>query len=222
MNEIQKVKVLAVRHLTDQTFVLRLERDGFEFEPGQCVNLGIPGEGVNREYSTYSSVNEPDFLEFLIRKVPGGLVSEKLQLLKAGDEVTLDGAYGLFVLKNPDDLSLRYRFIATGTGIAPFHSFVKSYPDLNYQILHGIRLVSEEYDRKDYGEGHYIACVSQEQVETGSGNFHGRVTDYLKKDPVEPKNIFYLCGNNSMINEVYDILRDQKVSGSNIFTEVFF
>src|SRR3989344_5645569 len=117
--------VIKVRHLTTSAFVIRLQRNNFQFTPGQCVNLGLPDDAVNREYSTYSGIKET-YLEFLIKSVKGGLVSQKLQQLKAGDRITLDGAYGLFTLREPGNLKLKYTFIATGTGIAPFHSYVKS------------------------------------------------------------------------------------------------
>lgn len=221
MNQIQKVKVLGVRSLTDSAYVLKLERRGFEFVPGQCVNLGLPGSAVNREYSTYSAIFD-SYLEFLIKKVPGGLVSESLERLKLGDEVTLDGAYGLFVLEKPEDRNRRYFFIGTGTGIAPFHSYVKSYPSLDYKILHGVRFENECYDAADYGSDRYFACVSRVGEASSARNFFGRVTDYLRLHPVDPTFYFYLCGNSSMINDVYDILRNQGVSGSQIFTEVFF
>ncbi len=208
---------MKIRHLTDSTFVLRLERHDFQFVPGQCVNIGLPEEAVNREYSTYSGINEVH-LEFLIKAVKNGLVSSKLQQLQPGGQVTLDGAYGLFTLRDPENPQLKYTFIATGTGIAPFHAFVKSYPNLNYQVIHGIRFKNEQYDRQDYAEGCYFACVSREN----GGEFHGRVTDYLKQQTLDPQRIYYLCGNNDMINDVYDLLREAGVGGSNIFTEVFF
>lgn len=212
-----RYRVLKVRHLTESTFVLRIERKGFKFIPGQCVNIGCVGSGINREYSTYSGVNDP-YLEFLIKEVKGGAVSPKLKRLQEGDEVEMEGPYGLFIIKNPEDRSKKYLFIGTGTGIAPFHSFIKSYPHLDYKILHGIRYAREQYDREDYEPGRYIACVSREK----GGDFQGRVTDYLKQNPVDPGTTFYLCGNRLMISDVYDILRKQGVSGSNIFTEVFF
>ncbi len=141
-----------------------------------------------------------------------------MQKLKIGDEVTIDGSYGLFTIANPEKTNNKYLFVGTGTGIAPFHSFALSYPKLDYRILHGVSYKKELYDARDYSKGGYIACVSRE---TG-GDFHGRVTEYLRKHPVEPKTICYLCGNSEMINEVYDILRGQNVNGTNIITEVFF
>ena len=48
------------------------------------------------------------------------------------------------------------------------------------------------------------------------------MTDYLRVNGVEKDATYYLCGNTDMINEVYDILRTEKVNGDRIFTEVFF
>lgn len=217
MNRIATVKVLRVRHLTDSTFVLRVEKRGFEFIPGQCVNLGLPKEAINREYSTYSGKDEK-YLEFLIKTIRDGALSPKLAKLKPSDEVTIDGAYGLFTIVHPENTKDKYLFIGTGTGIAPFHSFAISYPKLNYKVIHGVSYKSELYDAKDYPKDRYISCVSREK----GGDFHGRVTDYLREHPVDQKTICYLCGNSEMINEVYDILREQGVGGTNIITEVFF
>ena len=191
-----------------------------EFIPGQHFNIGLIDEAINREYSSYSGDKET-YLEFLIREVKGGLVSPVLKNLKPKDEVSLDGAYGLFVLDKEKIKKHQFLFIASGTGIAPFHSFVKSYPKLDYQLLHGIRHVDEKYDSEDYDPKRYIPCVSQTP---GPKDFSGRVTDYLKKNPIKKVNnlICYICGNSDMINDVYDILRNQGVNGSDIITEVFF
>lgn len=223
MNEPEKYgrqqgthKVLGIRHLTESTFVLQLERKNFSFAPGQCVNIGLVREGINREYSSYSSPKEKT-LEFLIKKVDGGAVSPRLQILKKDDKVSLDGAYGLFIL-DEKQLDKKHIFIGTGTGIAPFHCFVSSYPKLDYQVIHGVRHDREQYDRKDYKKGRYIACVSREK----GGEFQGRVTDYLRSQDIDKKARYYLCGNSDMINDVYDLLSSEGVSGTNIVTEVFF
>lgn len=210
-------KVLSVHHLSENTFSIRIERNDMKFVAGQCVNIGLPNAGVNREYSSYSSETEPE-LRFLIRSIDDGQVSSKLKTLKPGDYVEVDGAYGLFTLQAPEDRSKKYVFIATGTGIAPFHCFVKSYPWINYKIIHGTALKTECYDKTDYAEGRYLHCVSQEK----GGDFQGRVTHYLKTNPQAKDAVYYLCGNRNMINDVYDILREQEVSGDQIITEVFF
>jgi ferredoxin/flavodoxin---NADP+ reductase len=213
-------KILGIRHLTDSVFVLQLERKGFRFVPGQCVNIGLTKEGINREYSTYSGVNDKK-LEFLIKVVDGGMVSSKLQALKKGDKVSVDGAYGLFVL-DEEKKEKKHIFVGSGTGIAPFHSFVKSNPKLDYLVLHGIRNTKEMYDKEDYLSSRYVACVSQEEVKNKKGVFQGRVTDWLKENGVDKKAVYYLCGNSEMINDVYDLLSEAGVNGSQIVTEAFF
>ena len=90
-------KVLSNESLSANTFKLRIEREDMEFNAGQCVNLGLPKTGINREYSSYSGEQEPE-LAFLIREVEDGDVSTALRHLKSGDSIEIDGAYGLFTL----------------------------------------------------------------------------------------------------------------------------
>ena len=210
-------KVIEIRNLSDSTYVLRLERNGFSFKPGQCVNIGLKGSGVNREYSTYSGIDEP-YLEFLIKEVKGGTVSPRLRKVEPGTEVELHGPYGSFVIEPEQIETSRFVFIGTGTGIAPFHSFARSYPNLDYQIINGIRDASEQFDCKDYDPSRLTCCVSREKWD----GFNGRVTDYLKQTEIAQDKVYYLCGNQGMIYDVYDILRNAGVSGDQILTEAFF
>lgn len=210
-------RVISVRDLTRHTFVLRIERNNVPCTAGQCVTLGLHGSGINREYSLYSGEGD-EYFEFLIREVEGGQVSCELHRCQPGDLVDFDGPYGRFIIEKPEDRERKYLFIATGVGIAPYRSFVRSYPWLDYRILHGVRYCEERYDMQEYPRERYIACVSREE----GGDFRGRVSDYLARHPVERGTICYLCGNNAMIAEVYDLLRGQGVPGDNLYTEIFF
>ena len=69
--------VLEVRPLTDSTAVVRFERHGLEFEPGQYIRVGIEGDAEIRDYSIYSGSGR-DWLEVLVRRVEDGLVSRQL------------------------------------------------------------------------------------------------------------------------------------------------
>ena len=207
--------VLGIQHKTPSTFCLRVARPNSVIASGQCFNVGIPGIDINREYSMYSSADAP-YLEFLIRAVEGGLVSSRLQKLNIGDLVEVDGPYGEFCIPS-DKLFSKFVFIGSGTGIAPFHSFVKTFPNLDYLILHGIRHENEAYDATDYQKGRYIPCISQ--------NLNGpsiRVTDYLQQYPVAKDSMIYLCGNRNMIIDAVQILLDQGIGGDQIISEVFF
>lgn len=209
-------KVLTLDHITENIFILRTEKPSKCIRAGQCFNVGIPGMGINREYSMCSSPHDP-YLEFLIRAVQGGRVSEMLRKLQPGNEVEIDGPYGEFCIDNRD-LNEQFLFIASGTGIAPFISFVKSYPHINHQIIHGVRY-AEEIFPEYRGTSRYIPCISYKDNSPTSGM---RVTEYLKKNPPGINKTIFLCGNRNMIIDSVEILLDQGVNGDRIYSEAFF
>lgn len=213
----QQYKVHEVRNLTESTYVLRFERNGMDFIPGQHITLGLPGDTQLREYSIYSP-NTVDYLEVIIKEVDDGVVSKKLRKLKKGDHVNVEGPFGFFTLESKRINSGKFLFIATGTGIAPFHSIVKSIDDLDYTILHGIRTGNEAYESFEYEKGNYISCSSRDSY----GDFNGRVTEYLSENHVDSDTLVYLCGNYEMIHAVYDLLTTKGLSPDNIRTEVYF
>ncbi|WP_372776180.1 ferredoxin--NADP reductase [Mangrovibacterium sp.] len=210
-------QLIEVEKLTPETFVLHFDRAGFNFTPGQYVVLRNPATGEGREYSIYSSDKE-ERLSFLIREVETGEFSRYLRHLKPGSEVQVEGPRGFFVLDDQVKNGHPTLFIATGTGISPFHSFVRSYPSLNYKLLHGVHFADEAYGRDSFKPYRYFLCTSREE----SDHYFGRVTFYLKENRVEKDTICYLCGNSDMIEEVTTILEQYGVSAENIRTEVFF
>ncbi|WP_430810006.1 MULTISPECIES: ferredoxin--NADP reductase [unclassified Carboxylicivirga] len=210
-------EILQIRHLTDSTFVLRIERKGLTFQAGQHVCVGPPNGIHTREYSIYSA-EQDDYLEILVKEVENGLVSPSLKKLKSGGFVVVEEPVGYFTINKALPKNQKYVFIASGTGISPFHSFVLSTPGLNYTLLHGVRHGDEAYDADAYEAGRYVLCTSRDD----SGNYKGRVTQYLKKHPFGTDVHYYLCGNCNMIHDVYDILEEQGVSTDNIHAEVYF
>ena len=212
-------RVQAIRRLSPSAYLLRLERGELAFEPGQYVTLGLPGSTARREYSIYSGSGDP-FLEVLIKQVEGGTVSHQLARLAPGAALEVDGPFGYFLI--PEAVRGRpLLFVASGTGIAPFHCFVRSYPGLDYRLLHGVRTASETYDRHCYPRDRYLACLSREAAATAAG-FAGRVTAYLRAHPAIPGTLCYLCGNSEMIFEAFDILKAAGIPGTDLFAEVYF
>ncbi|MBU3610983.1 oxidoreductase [Polynucleobacter wuianus] len=210
-------KVLEVSHLSESVFRLRTERPNSVIRAGQCFSVGLMNSGINREYSMYSGANDP-FVEFLIKAVDGGRVSQGLQKLTVGEFVEINGPYGDFCLQPTNHDSSDYLFIGTGTGIAPFRSFIRTYPHLNYTVLHGIRSANEQFDADEYKPGSYIPCISQPYNSVESK----RVTDFLVANQISVNTKIYLCGNRNMIVDAFEILREKNVPGDNLFTEVFF
>ena len=211
-------KIIGITNLTESTYLVRLEKNDFQFRAGQYLVLNVPGKSKAREYSIYSSEDAPT-LDLLIREVPDGEVSLALKQLKPGTKVEISGPFGFFVLRDYElnDLN-HFIFVATGTGISPFHSMVLSNPDIQYEVIHGIQHGKEAYGAEDYPDGSYLACTSRDQ----EGHFHGRVTQYLRNRPVRKDSRYYLCGNSAMVNEVTQFLEEEGVPSQNIRTEIFF
>ena len=209
-------KVIENVRLSEKTYRLRTDRPTTPIKAGQCFSVGTRDLAINREYSMYSAADDP-FVDFLIREVEDGVVSPRLGRCKTGDFVEIGGPYGEFCLK-PEDVAKRdFVFLASGTGIAPFHSFVRSYPNLRYKVFHGIRFDDEQYESSDYRPGSYVACVSRP-----SSGLAERVPDRLRNEELDPNSLYYLCGNRSMIIDTVAVLREKGVPGGSIYMETFF
>ncbi|WP_147372077.1 ferredoxin--NADP reductase [Mariniphaga sediminis] len=210
-------QITAVRNLTDSAFILQMERKELPFQTGQFVILRHPGSIAQREYSVYSGEQE-DVLEVLVREVTDGQVSPRLKKLRPGDKVEVDGPFGFFRFQPQTFSTQKFLFVATGTGISPFHSFVHTYPDLDYQLIHGVRFGEEAYEHDHFDKQKVTLCTSGDKT----GDFNGRVTDYLATRDIAPDLQCFLCGNSEMIYEVFDILTGKGIPVQNIYTEVYF
>ena len=209
-------KVIGTRFLTEDTFVVRFNRGDLQFRAGQKLVVGLKDEIDQREYSIYSSEKE-NFLEILVKEVTGGNVSVRLKKASPGQVLQVNGPFGSFTIEEFNRYNSKFIFIATGTGISPFHSFVRSYPGLDYLLIHGVRIRDEAYEKENY-KSRYVLCTSGEVSERRKG----RVTDYLKDFRTENGMLFYLCGNGSMIYDASHILKDKGVPPENIFSEIYF
>ncbi len=212
----EQVRVLDKEWLAEGLFILRLERKNLSFRPGQYIVLHLNGE--SREYSLCSGVDDAH-LEILIRLVKNGIFTPCLNDLSPGDVVEVEGPYGFFLLRPEEIHAERYFFIATGTGISPFLSFIRSSPGLDYILLHGVRNGAEAMLYKQIPDERRVICSSRDE----KGDFNGRVTGYLHEmTMLDDGTVYYLCGNAAMIDEVTGYLEDRGVDPFDIRQEVFF
>lgn len=210
-------KVSEIRQLTNETFSLKMPKARFAFKAGQHISLGIHGDYQSREYSIYSGAND-ESLEVLVKEVENGYFTPKLRKLKAGDVVEIHGPFGKFGMEPKEAESGKFVFIASGTGIAPFRSIVRTYPEIEYTLIHGVRSADEAYDKHEYATDRYILCTSRDQ----KGTYHGRLTGYLKNCTFAPETEFYLCGNSDMIFDALEILKEKGFERDQIHCEVYF
>ena len=111
-------------------------------------------------------------------------------------------------------------FLATGTGIAPFLSYIKTFETPPARCLYGVR---READAIGYEELR-LHCPTHLAVsrEPADGHHQGRITDLLDLLPLDSATHYYCCGLESMVNDVSAWLQENGIGLSHIHREVFF
>ena len=208
-------EIIEHRWISNKTFEIKLRRpDSFNFKPGQKISLKY--EAVERDYSLASSPDE-SHLALCIRYVEGGRLSQLLGDAKSGTRLSFSGPHGYFTFKPSGRPAV---LVASGTGIAPFRSIVRSgvVPEF---ILHGVKTPAELYYAEELqpATGSYVPCLSRSSK--SQTYFKGRVTDYLQKHLRSNIYDFYLCGRREMIRDV-TLLVDELFEGSLVYTETFY
>lgn len=213
-------RVIDVTWRAPAIFELIAERDGLAFVPGDCVAAFNADLTESRPYSIASGQSE-DQLRLLIRHMPGGILSTWLSERRPGDTIGLSKPFGWFRPGQSNGGNTSFVFIATGTGIAPFLSYLHSVDDQPpVQCLYGVRTFTDGvYIDFIRGKCPLTLAVSREAVDDCH---HGRVTALLEQLPLNDSTHFYLCGLDAMIDESSEWLEDHGVDFANIHREVFF
>lgn len=217
MSGKQLLEIQNMRHITPSVFTIRLERGDVQFKAGQHIALGINDYPYMREYSIYSGESD-DYIEVLIKEVKEGTLTPRLKTSLAGEKLLVGSPAGSFIINPESARRDKFYFVATGTGISPFHCFIRTYPELNYKLIHGVKFVQESIDRDEYEASRYLNCTTEDP----NGDFRGRVGHYIAANTVDPEGLYYLCGSGKMIYEVNSILQSKGIAPHRIFWEIYF
>lgn len=236
MIQFFKVKLAEKNQLTVDVFEFIFELidpSSIEFEAGQFMMLQVPQEGSfpqKRAYSIASPSYMKDKLRFCIKLIEGGCASTYLEALKIGDELSLQGAFGRFVVA--PDCQKDLLFVATGTGLAPFYGlledlFAKGF-DKKIELYFGVRSLDDVFYQdilKDLAAKHsnlsYEICVSRPEGDCIYSQ--GRVTDFFSAKNYSPQSTeVYLCGSGAMVAEVKEAFLTQGFDKAQIHQELFY
>ena len=225
-----RAAIREVQALSDSTIRLAIEGDELgklAFLPGQYVNLQVPGSEQTRAYS-FSSMPQDGKVSFLIRNVPGGLMSGYLtQLAKVGDQMTLTGPLGSFYLR---DVRRPLLLLAGGTGLAPFLAMLeKLAASGSDQPVHLIYGVTNDFDLvemdklAEFAERlpnfTYSACVANPDSQHP---LKGYVTQHIAPGQLNDGDVdIYLCGPPPMVEAVNQDLRQRGIQPANFYYEKF-
>lgn len=219
-----------VRKLSDSTISLTIEGEALNklaFLPGQYVNLKVPGSDQTRAYS-FSSMPRDGKVSFLIRNVPGGLMSSFLtSLAKTGDAMTLAGPLGSFYLR---DIKRPLLMLAGGTGLAPFTAMLEKIAEQGSTFpLHLIYGVTNDSDLVDLDKLEafaqripnftFTACVANPE---SPYPHKGYVTQHIEPQHLNDGEVdIYLCGPPPMVEAVSQFIRERGLNPSNFYYEKF-
>lgn len=164
----QTARLADVRDITHDIREFRFVAPTADFLPGQFAMLDLPGVTGARAYSLANTANGQGEWHFQVRRVPHGQGTHTLfDRLAVGDEIGLDGPYGVAWLRSdsPRDIVC----VAGGSGLAPMLSIARGAAEaglLGTRTLHffyGARTVrdvcGEEMLRELAGFGEHIRFI---------------------------------------------------------------
>ncbi len=227
--------------------IFRVKPVGWEFpeyKAGQFVALGLYGTEkrcteatdqyppledenklIKRAYSIASS-SKQDYIEFYITLVHSGALTPRLFNLQIGDKLWLGKkAVGMFTLDEVDQ-DKNIVLIATGTGVAPFMSMLRSNALVrkgNIMVIHGAANswdlgYSSELELLDsmFPNFKYYPTITLPEKEAVEWKGDTRWIQDIIADgliektwgfkPTAENTHFFLCGNPKMIDSVTEII----------------
>jgi len=224
--------VVGKRRWTDRLYSLQVSAPEVTFVAGQFGRLALPAPPGAKEDMIgrpYSFVNNPQSTphEFYFITVPGGPLSPRLAALEPGDPVwLLPRANGFFSVSEVPPADVLW-CLATGTGIGPFLSILRS-PETwerfgRVALVHAVRFVAELTYTETIaaiaaahpGTFTYVPMVSRA---THPGALTGRIPDAIRDGRLEARagialaaenSQVMLCGNPGMVEDTQKVLAER-------------
>ena len=213
-------------------------KSNYKFIAGQYVNirLTLDGQEIRRAYSICSAPESGE-LRIAVKAVKNGAFSQFANSkLKAGDVLEVGKPEGKFVFEPEANKQKNYMAFASGSGITPvisiLKSVLKSEPKSSFVVVYGNKSPEETIFHQElhdlqlqYVGRLFVQCVySQAKVDDALfGRIDKSVVNYaLNNKHKELKfDKFYLCGPEEMIELVSTVLKEKNVKESAIKFELF-
>ena len=213
-------RVIENRHWTPTLYSLRVAAPPLSFAAGQFVRiaLDIDGARVARPFSFVNPPGDPT-LEFYGVIVPEGPLSPRLAELGPGDTLYLaPNPSGFLVMAEVPEARTLW-MIATGTGLAPFLSILRTEtPWRRFErvvLVHAVRMAAELVYREPLAalaqlHGERFRVVNFVSREAASGALAGRVPAAIADGRLEAAaacplsaedSHVMLCGNPAMVKD---------------------
>lgn len=227
-------KVLRVEQVSASTAILHLDAaaqaDTLQFLPGQYARLQVPGTDQWRAYSFANRPNPGNQLQFLIRLLPDGVMSNFLREHCApGMDMQLEAPLGSFYLRQVERPLV---MVAGGTGLSAFLGMLDEIAergDCGYpiQLFYGVNQEADlcetarlEGLRQRIPGFEFTPVVSQPGA--GWNGRRGYIHEHFDaaRLSAEPFDM-YLCGPPPMVEAVKGWVADQTQGEVQIYAEKF-
>ena len=221
--------VTANYHWTDKLYSLRIDAQILPFTAGQFTKLGldIHNERVAKPYSLVNSPEE-SWLEFYSISIPSGSLSDRLMQLQPGDKLWVQQQAAGFLTLKETQPGRHLWLLATGTGIGPFLSILKtSEPWQKFEkiiLVHAVRYADEltyqdliqSWQQSQGTTFCYVPFISREVQDFA---MKGRIPQAIADHSLETRvgvhftpqdSQVMLCGNPDMLADTIKVLTEQK------------
>ena len=243
MAHFHNLTIKSVDRVTDKSVAIIFNipenlKDNFRFKAGQYITLKteINSKDVRRDYSICSSVNSGD-VTVAVKAVENGTFSVFANgQLKAGDTIEVAEPNGRFVFEANNAKTRTVAAFAAGSGITPILSIAKTLledePFSNFILVYGNKRLSDAMFAQDllalkqqYGNRFHVHFIYSQAQEADAlfGRIEKSIVNLMVKNKYKSVTIdsFYLCGPETMIHTVKDVLLENNVKEKQIFFELF-
>lgn len=216
------VKILGSTFITHNVKQFQVEKPkGYTFTPGQATKLALnlPGWKTKPRDFNFTSLASSKTLEFIIKIYDGHKgVTHQLGLAHAGDELLIGEPFGAMTYKGPG------YFFAAGAGITPFIAILR---DLQKRKqLEGNTLICTNHTAED-------VILDEELARMLGKNFLNMFTRQhvigFQERRIDRNTVvalvqnfdqkFYICGPESFVANISDILRGLGAKAESIVIE---
>ena len=227
-----ELTISAITKLTDDTVEVSFEipketQSYFKFTPGQYVNFAITING-NEERRSYSICSGPqEKLSVAVKQVETGKVSSWFNTTAAvGDAIFVSPPEGNFV--RPKEAK-NIVAIAVGSGITPIMSMAKAAEtsDVRINLFYGSRSAKQIIFGDAISKLNHTKTTHFLSGEASDNAVNSRInkesfTQVIKSDlEILKSDGFFLCGPETMIVDIVEVLKTFGVSEDKVFYELF-
>ncbi|MBN3761900.1 anthranilate 1,2-dioxygenase electron transfer component AntC [Burkholderia sp. Ac-20365] len=227
-------RVEAVELVSETTAILRIDASAHEkridFLPGQYARVKVPGTDQWRSYSFANHPNDQNKLQFLIRLLPDGAMSNYLRdRCAAGDEIEFEAPLGAFYLRQ---IERPLVMVAGGTGLSAFLGMLDDMSEKKsashaVQLYYGVTNARDlcELERLN-GYGTKIDAFTLETVVMNpAAEWNGKtglIPEHFDRSFLESNGFdMYVCGPPPMVEAIKTWLNEQRIQDYRLFYEKF-